>query len=188
MGSLSRVAATAFATAALGLAVAAPAGAAPTQDQHCAVDLSAGGRVTCYRTFTEAIAKATGGRITDAPRAAAATDADLTRRLNALARTKTPSAAQKADVVWGIEYEHDGYSGSSITSYNSRSCDENLSGGWDSLPSRWNDRITSFRTYAGCEANHYEHSNYGGSQTGYLGSTSNIGEAMNDRTSSIWWH
>jgi hypothetical protein len=66
------------------------------------------------------------------------------------------------------------------------------------MGSAWNDKISSLQTFGGspgapgpfntvCLANHFQDTNFGGISTGYLFTTSFIGSAMNDRTSSIQW-
>jgi hypothetical protein len=98
-----------------------------------------------------------------------------------------------AETVVGTEYQHRNYGGVSfnarVTS-NGFTCTGSLSdvdGQIASLTSFWNDKISSYRTYAACNVKHYEHSNFGGASVGYHASRSYIGDAMNDRTSSIRW-
>src|SRR5256885_608374 len=64
-------------------AIATPAKAATAQERHCVIDVSTpNAPASCYQTFTEAIAKATGGRVTEAPNDPAAAVKDLAARLN----------------------------------------------------------------------------------------------------------
>ncbi|GAA4239727.1 hypothetical protein GCM10022254_61100 [Actinomadura meridiana] len=188
MRSFFLLTATVSATAALGLAAPLPASAAPanavTSAEHCVLHTAAGGTMSCYRTFTEAIADATGGRVANAPRdvAAAMADTGLDRRLNALGQAHR-------DAVVGIEYEDMDYGGASTIVEADGGCDDD-DGIEVSAPyfeEFWNDRITSFKTYVQCQANHYQHIDYEGTRTGWLEDTANIGPVMNDRTSSIQW-
>lgn len=56
--------------------------------------------------------------------------------------------------------------------------------GVPSMPAAFNNDITSFETFANCEANHWSSVNYGGTESGYQGTTANIGATMNDKTES----
>jgi hypothetical protein len=56
-----------------------------------------------------------------------------------------------------------------------------------SMPSGWNDRISSFRGFSNCWTKIYEHSGFGGAALGYQGDTRYVGDALNDQTSSIRW-
>lgn len=193
MRSLSAYATTCTAAAAIGIAIVSPAhagtapsgGAAqgPAGGRNCVVHMADNNRLNCFDTFTAAIADATGGRIVDAPRDArsALADSGLDRRLNALPGTAT-------EIVIGIEYDNDQYKGQERIYTGGTGCDNDDEVEWkvDSLGS-FNDMITSFRTYADCQANHFEHIDFGGSSTGWLDSTSYIGAAMNDQSSSIQW-
>ncbi|WP_153531642.1 hypothetical protein [Actinomadura macrotermitis] len=146
---------------------------------------------TCYSSFRRAMADATGGQITNAPDSgrAAATDAALDARINDLAKhaSKAGTAARRPVVV-GIEWSNRDARGSSwIIEFFDR-CRRgyyfvrNLGGNW------WNDRISSYKSYAGCRVNHYENQNARGSSTGWhYGYVSYIGNAMNDQTSSVMW-
>jgi hypothetical protein len=56
------------------------------------------------------------------------------------------------------------------------------------MPSGWNDTVSSYADYANCNNNpHYENVNYGGSVANCGPNCSYIGAAMNDRTSSEKW-
>ncbi|WP_271220701.1 peptidase inhibitor family I36 protein [Streptosporangium carneum] len=149
-----------------------------------------GENTTCYATFTEAVADATGGRITDAPRDSVSAMADpaFDRRVNALSQDTGQAVAQASAVILGIEYEHGNYGGGSWIVEADSGCnpDPGLDWGFPYL-GNWNDKISSFRVYGDCWVNHYEDEDYGGATTGWRGSTSYIGSAMNDETSSIIW-
>lgn len=165
--------------------------AVPKPGQNCVVHLAASGSVSCYDTFTEAINDATNGKITDAPRNArtAVASAAFNNRINAIAQTKGQSAGQKASTVIEISYEHSSFQGASLTWETSGGCDNSSDVDWQagSINGWWNDRISSFRTYANCLSRHWEHSNFQGISTGYWGTTGYIGDAMNDKASSIKW-
>ncbi|MEV7007763.1 hypothetical protein [Streptosporangium sp. NPDC051022] len=209
MRSLALSTAVVSTMVALSVALAPAAGAAPSPSAspagrtgqtppagkpcvtHLTTDPSTNGRVSCYDTFTEAIADATGGRITDAPRdgASAVADPAFGRRINALAQANGRPAAQASEFVIGIEYVHANYDGGYLIFAAGAPCDDDNEVEWrlPYLDSGFNDKISSFESYSDCEANHYEHFEYGGSSTGWRGHTSYIGSAMNDQTSSIEW-
>jgi hypothetical protein len=103
------------------------------------------------------------------------------------------SSPASADTVIGIEYEHRNYGGASLNvtvapnGFTCTTTTSDVDASLSSMPSGWNDRVSSYRTYANCWAKHYQHSNFGGSSVGYAGSRTYIGDALNDRTSSIRW-
>lgn len=49
----------------------------------------------------------------------------------------------------------------------------------------WNDRVSSFQGYSACEIRVYENESFGGASLGPLAFTDYVGDAMNDRTSSM---
>ena len=194
---LALVAATACAVlCTAGTARSAPAPVPEDQD-HCAIVLERGNpipvRQGCFGDFRAEVRWLTRGEITDAPRDrdAALANASLTRRL-----------ATTQAILIATEYEHENYGGASADVWGGGACSNPLPVAEYSVarvgqelsppPGQgypwWNDRITSFRSYAGCLANHWQHDNWQGSSTGYRGyEVPNIGEAMNDETSSIQW-
>ena len=99
--------------------------------------------------------------------------------------------AQAATPV-GIEYEHDNYGGWSytVTASDGFVCDSDFDG-WDArkstVPASRDNRITSYKAYAGCWAKHFDGQYSGGVSTPWGPSTGQIDAAMNDRTSSIEW-
>lgn len=56
----------------------------------------------------------------------------------------------------------------------------------NSMPSGWNDRVSSFQSWATCKTRLSENTNQGGIQYGPIGSTTYVGSVMNDRASSVW--
>lgn len=101
-------------------------------------------------------------------------------------------APANAATIIGQEYQHSNYGGwvwNVTLSPNGFVCTgptDNVDASSSSLGG-WNDIISSYKTYANCWAKHYEHSYFGGASIGYSGTLSYIGNAMNDRTSSIRW-
>ncbi len=66
-------------------------------------------------------------------------------------------------------------------------CDTNADLDWEvaNIGSAWNDRVSSFQGYSSCQVRVYENASYGGASYGTYTSTDNVGEAMNDRTTSM---
>jgi hypothetical protein len=157
---------------------AAPGAAAP----HCV--LAAGDRQTprCYATFPAAIAAATGGRVTTAPASAAAAvqDAAFTAALEA------PTTL--ASVVVGIEYADVNYGGGTLSMTAPGRCDYSMDVDYrfPYLPSSWNDRISSFRSYSNCAQQLFRGTSFsGGALTNIVSSMSYVGSAANDQASSV---
>jgi hypothetical protein len=133
----------------------------------------------CFPSFSEAIEFATDGRV-ELPRAGTVDDLD-----NTFLNDVDPGT--NANNVIGIEYEHSNFAGSSLIFYNEFTCRTHTML-VSSMPSGWNDRISSARAYADCaRSEHYEHNDFGGSMFDCHSECSYIGNAMNDRTSSIRW-
>lgn len=100
-----------------------------------------------------------------------------------------PASAQASTVV-GVEYQHSNFGGATLTSYvnpNGFVCTGSfgdVDAWFNSVPSGWNDIISSFRGYSVCWTRIFEHANRTGASFGHAPDTSYVGDAMNDRTSS----
>lgn len=163
------------------LATVASASAAPTSaGTHCAAKaLPAGStahaQVHCFSTFAESIAFATAGRV----------------HLSNAANSRSVSAAElnqaspAANYVLSIDYMNAGFSGATFTWYQSSPCGNYQA---SSMPSGWNDVISSVAAYSGCATTLYWNTGFG--QPTYLigvdGSASSLG-SFNDQTSSQKW-
>ena len=89
-----------------------------------------------------------------------------------------------AEVVISILYDDVNYGGGSfVMSYNNANCSTTAYGYAQLGPYGWNDRASSFRSYAGCTTAVFEHINYGGAKVGYQTNASSLG-VMNDAASS----
>ena len=91
-----------------------------------------------------------------------------------------------ATVVLSIDYRDSGFGGTSLTWYDSGTagCAANTYSA-SSMPSGWNDQVSSSHRYDSCTHNpHYEHVNFGGAI--YPCTCSSMG-VMNDKTSSEKW-
>jgi len=158
-----------------------PATAAP----HCA--LVAGSTTAhCFGTYRAAVAYGTGGRVTDAPvsAAAAALDPAFARAMSA----QPTATATVASVLLGTEYANANFGGASLSLFGSGRCDTSADADFRfaSLPTGWNDRITSFRSFSNCAQQLFRNTNFGGgSLTIIITSLANVGAAANDQASSL---
>ncbi|MEU5881204.1 hypothetical protein [Spirillospora sp. NPDC047279] len=167
---------------------------APAAKSHCVTNVAAG-QTHCYDTFPQALSAATGGQITDAPQspAAAAASRSFEQQINAIGRQAASSDAPLALVTLSIEYDWNYYQTTegSITYVGPSGCDSDGSVEWQrsNLGDAWNDRISSFRGYNGCQVNHFQHANFEGARTGPLGSSFAMSEigGVNNQASSIRW-
>ena len=176
------------------VALAVPAGPAAAQrapgitaaaPSHCVLQASRTGAQppapACFASFRTAIAWATGGRVTDAPESAghAATDQRFAARLAGV------RSAGRA--VVGIDYADAGYRGGALTLTAPSGCDNDIDVDWQfpALPARWNDRISSFRSYSNCLQQLFRHGSFGTAITPKRGSSPWVGSAANDQASSI---
>ncbi|WP_347727657.1 hypothetical protein [Streptomyces sp. CAU 1734] len=171
-----------------------PAAAAPdsTRGPHCVVKVDTG-KSTCYDTFRESIAAATGGRITDAPLTPqkAAKDKKFLARLDASAKaaanTSTTRAAASAR-IGGWLFEHGWYGGRSLAlSINADDCvhDGRWDGGIDWLgPYGFNDITSAVMSAGDCSVELYTDGYYQGSSTNY-GYAEWVGSFMNDKASAV---
>ena len=157
-----------------------PATAAP----HCA--LVAGSTTAhCFATYRAAVAYGTGGRVTDAPVSArsAALDPTFARTISAL-----PTMTAAASVLLGTEYANANFGGSSLSLFGAGQCDNSSDADFRfaSLPTGWNDRISSFRSFSNCAQQLFRNTNFGGgSLTIIISSLSYVGAAANDQASSL---
>ena len=194
---------TALAVAVPLLGLAAPAGATPgaqaataaarpaTAGAHCVLAAGDDQPLRCFATFPAAVAVATGGRVTTAAAspAAAAADPGFTAAVDAAtAQVSAGTLTTTSSVLLGVEYADINYGGSSLSMTAPGGCDYSMDVDYrfPSLPSGWNDRISSFRSYSNCAQQLFAAINFqGGSLTGIVSSLSYVGSAANDRASSV---
>jgi hypothetical protein len=133
----------------------------------------------CFETFPAAIAAATRGRVQLPPSATPETVDDRTLNGNAV----TPSAT----FVIGIEFVDANFQGATLTITSSVTC-SGFVHTISSMPSGWNDVISSAKAFSNCNNSfHFENINFGGAQVNCGTACGFVGSAMNDRTSSIRW-
>jgi hypothetical protein len=189
-------AALAFVASAL---AAAPAQAAPAvssapsdKTPHCVHDVTGAKPTTCYSSFREAIRQATGGRVTDAPlnSRAAMNDKAFEAKLNAAAAQSSLTGLADADTIISIEYMDRDYEGEDQIWQATRGCPDNNINDVDHEIGDvgWSDnQISSFRGYANCWVKHWQYENFTGASVGPYSARSYIGDAMENRTTSIQW-
>ncbi|MEU5163234.1 hypothetical protein AB0G74_27005 [Streptomyces sp. NPDC020875] len=165
-------------------AVAAQAPQGEATASHCVGDLDTG-KTTCYDTFRESVAAATGGRVTDATQKTAAKDKNFPEKLNASTGTGTARAANASHVI-GVFYWDANYSGPTWIARAANPCYNN--GRWDwrwTGLGDWNDAISSIQLAGNCYIRGWEHGDYSGATQYYTSDTTYVGNAMNDRISAL---
>lgn len=146
---------------------------------HCTVNATSGSE-RCYRTFTEAIEAASGGRITGAP--PSATEAVRSDAFNA----RMADQAQDG-VIQGTFFEDEQYGGASLTIWGAEPC---VKDGWVNfqfdLGDDWKNRISSLQPWGGCALWLYPEPGLNGDRDGpFEENSAAIGSFMNDRAQSI---
>lgn len=131
----------------------------------------------CFPTFAEAIYAATGGAVSLSP---STRPQQLTQSMLNLPGTNT---------VIGVDYMDANYGGASLTWYESKDINGCTDGSYytaSSMPSGWNDDVSSAISYGGCKTyNHFENTNFGGAKLTCTCATMGV---MNDQTSSEKWY
>ena len=159
------------------LLLAAPAAARP-RGQHCAAQAqeehagkaaARAPKAECYATFAEAVAAATGGQVRLGRNAK---PGDLTDRVLAQGKERGVRPARASQTVIGILYDltdfgNGGTAGASFIYWttNPNVCRGGATMWVSNLAASnpwWNDRISSARTFQGCNARYYLHANFGG--------------------------
>jgi len=164
-------------------AEAATAGPRSPGLPHCALAAGDGQPLHCFGTFREAVAFATGGRVRTAPAspAEAADDPAFTAAVEA-------PAALDASYLLGYEWADLNWTGASLAMYGSGRCDNSsdVDFRFPSMPSGWNDRISSFKSYNNCAQQLFRGTSFsGGALTYIVTNMSYVGSAANDQASSV---
>jgi Peptidase inhibitor family I36 len=131
----------------------------------------------CYPTFAASIFAATSGRVR-LP-ASAKPGSVSARQLDA------GRAAPNTTYVLSIDWANTNFTGASLTWEQSSRCGSFQA---SSMPSGWNDVVSSVETFSGCANTLYENVNFGGStfSIGRNSSAASLG-SFNDQTSSEKW-
>ncbi|GGS20843.1 hypothetical protein Snoj_21710 [Streptomyces nojiriensis] len=174
----SRIA-IAAATTILALSTAAATATAAPAPRNCVLDIDSGS-MQCYDTFQEAVTASTNGRITDAPLSAKHIDEKLADRLKGSSSTAGAEAVQL-----GVIYTDSNYGGSALVLTGGSGCQSgNGRDAQINLEGTWNNSVSSLTTLS-CWLELWDAPNTSGVHQEYQQSTSYIGDAMNDRASSI---
>ncbi|MFE2042639.1 hypothetical protein ACFXAZ_17265 [Streptomyces sp. NPDC059477] len=185
----NRMIAAATAVAAMGIALTAAPTQAAENSRHCVVNVSTGAE-SCYTSFTDAIAKSTEGRITDAPddSRAAVNDTRLVNRLNERTTTKSDTGAAASAPI-SIMYKNADFGGDSLIYVGDFDCSWELTDvnyTLELIGSGFNDEIGSYRAYRGCRLKLFEHRGWSGGSIDFWGTRTDLG-ILDDKASSILW-
>jgi len=134
---------------------------------------------TCYSSFAASILAATSGRVR---LPASAKPGSVTPdQLNATGDDPPPPTT----FVLSIDWQNVNFTGPSLTWEQTSKCG---SFQVSSMPSGWNDVVSSVETFSGCANTLYENTNFGGStfSIGRNSSAASLG-SFNDKTSSQKW-
>jgi hypothetical protein len=129
--------------------------------------------VDCFPTFAEAVFFATDGELS------AVSPAELEEAVES-------ESVAMASVVLGYEYKGSSFSGGSIVLYGTSGsgCGSGSTYGFSSMPTGWNNVVSSAKVFASCWSTHYDYTGYSGDRRTCTGSCSSLG-TMDNRTSSI---
>ncbi|QKV73929.1 hypothetical protein [Amycolatopsis sp. Hca4] len=143
--------------------IAAPASAhaGTAQARHCVADVK--GSSVCFGSYRQAMAYATGSRITDAPEDTrqAAHDPGFTSRMSAVsgdtrrspAETRIHAAiASGVPVIGAVIFDGYDYTGSSYTFMVAKPCvkDNKVDYAWSFNPRYWQNKVSSVQAWANC--------------------------------------
>lgn len=162
------------------VSAAADAASPTTSGKHCRVNVETGS-TSCYPTVTALLASFGVER----PGATSIGAGEVS------AIELASQVLPQATVVLSVVYDNADYdiSDGSYTYIASAGCDGDAGVEWQlaNVGSTWNDRITSYQGYNKCQSTLYEDADFAGSQYGPKKSSTNVGTAMNDKTTSITW-
>lgn len=165
-----------------------------SEGKHCVAhlepinpDSDASSTVTelgCFSTFEEAISVATDGAV---KLSSDVLPSELTEEMLRARGMGTASSS----VVIGVDYDDVGFNSwlGTYTWTADQGCTPTLGFAVPSMPSGWDDRVSSARSYSNCyKYYHYEDTNYAGTSiTCDMGNTCETMGYMNNRTSSERW-
>lgn len=175
----------------LTFSVAQAAPTTPFQNKHCIIELAAakpGEQMNqptapprCFPTLQQAVNAASGGAV----KLPSATNPEAVT--TEMLQPETTYVAGYR--VIGLDYQNSIFRGRTLTWYTrtGRSCSPSSYFYARSMPSGWNDVVSSSRVSNNCSrVTRYEHVNFGGRTLTTRGNVSFLGW-FNDRTSSIVW-
>lgn len=135
----------------------------------------------CLDTFAQALSSATKGRVVLDP---SIRPEDITDdMLESMENPNMPGA----QVVIGIDFDYTNYGGSSyIWVVNQSGCSPSMYYQVPSMPSGWNDRVSSAKAYSNCSFYHYRDTNYNGPYVVCDSNCSTMGSLDNATSSEKW--
>ena len=136
----------------------------------------------CFDTFAQAIETATHGRINLDP---SISPEDVTdAMLNGGEGANTPAT----QVVIGIDWDYTYFGGSSYTwAANDYGCSSSIQYGVTTMPSGWDNRVSSARGFSNCNYYyHYQNTAYGGTSIACHTECASMGTLDNDTSSERW--
>jgi hypothetical protein len=172
---VSRIVSAAAAALAVALTTVGPA-SATGGSTHCWQDVESQAGA-CYNTYAEVL--------TDIARHAA-----LPRAGSVDADVSSEGITPLSTVIIGQVFEDLNYGGSSFTFTASSDCDTNADVDWElsAMPSGWNDRVSSFKSFGQCATRIWQDVGFGGSYYGFVVNSTYVGSTLNDQGSSIQWN
>lgn len=155
-----------------------PPSAASAHEQFCWMNVVTG-EGACYATYAEVIADVSDGSTT------------LDSEQEGLTENQVRELAEGPSATYIISeiYDGAGYSGARFTFTAPRACDNTTTINFSRsvMPSGWNDRLSSFKSFSNCSTRIWEHGGFSGASYGFFVDSWYVGDAMNDHTSSIQW-
>lgn len=135
------------------------------------------GETRCFTTFAAAVADLSGGEVKVSGGAAAFSTADA-----------SAVAVAAASYTAMVAYEDSSYGGASNIFQVVNLCDGDaaVENSQSLVGTIWNDRISSFKGYNGCDSKLWSNL-WGGSSYGPTLTTTYVGATLNDEASSIQW-
>lgn len=156
--------------------------AASSQGQNCVAQAEPAGSTatptaTCYSSFSAAIRAATGGRVS---LPATARPSSVTKKM-----IDGWNAGPAVSFVLSVDYRDANFGGGSLTWTQSTDCGKFQAA---SMPSGWNDAVSSVITSTDCANTLYQNNNFGGMTVDISKNTARSGlGTFNDLTSSEKW-
>jgi hypothetical protein len=156
--------------------------AASTQGQNCVAQAEPAGdtatpTATCYSSFSAAIRAATGGRVV---LPATARPSSVTPKM-----IHAWNSGPAVSFVLSVDYKDANFGGGSLTWTQSTDCGKFQAA---SMPSGWNDVVSSLTTSTDCANTLYQNTNFGGMTVSISKNTARSGLGnFNDITSSQKW-
>ena len=104
-----------------------------------------------------------------------------------LSELQSGSATLATQYLLGRFYDQAGRTGPYLDIFASGPCDTNADLDWavSNIGTAWNDRVSSFQGYSQCEIRVYENDSFSGASFGPSAGVDYVGDAMNDRTTSM---